>query len=1360
MSRSVAAHHAEWLSLIEVSGPFLTLPVLKRALPQGLEPTPPELARSLRAAYDEWHHDPTLHASWVRWVLADVCKLDDRMLVEGPAVPQRLAHRVGEHGVTLRPDLAVVDPAGDHQPRLLVRVLPPDSGLDQDVEADRWAANPLERMVELCRATGVRLGLVTNGATWTLVDAPHGGPAAFATWETAVWLDERISLDAFHTLVSARRFFGVAEGDTLEALLAESADAEQEVTDQLGQQVRQAVELLVDAFGRADRARDGQLLAGVAPQETYLAAVTVMMRVVFLLAAEERRLLPISDPTYQSSYAVSTLRGQLREQADRHGEEPLERRSAAWHRLLATFRMVHGGVAHENLRLPAYGGSLFDPDRFAFLEGRSTDQVWQAEPGQPLPVDDRTVLAILDAVQVLEFRAGSGVTEARRLSFRALDVEQIGHVYEGLLDHTAEQAEAAVLGLAGKHEAELAAEDVAAYDAGHDHDDVVGWLNEQTGLTPKQVEKRLGADLDAQDRALLLAACDNDEQLAMEIEPYAGLLRRDLRGLPQVWLRGSVYVTSGSERRTTGTYYTPKVLAEDMVRHTLEPLCYSPGPADGAERDDWRLRPARELLDLRICDMAMGSGAFLVAACRELADRLVEAWQTAEQAVGGEITIFGEPAADASDAEVVPADADDRALLARRVVADRCLFGVDKNPMAVEMAKLSMWLVTLAKDRPFSFLDHALRCGDSLLGVTELDQLTALHPDPARGRQLHEGTLFDYPAVWAPVIKEAVEKRRRLESFTVVSVGDAEAKARLHREADQALDALRIVGDVVIGAGVASANQSDDLLDSKLAGVAENVAKALDPDADEAERDIRLKDLRNRAEYWLDADRPVTALPRGTLHWPLEFPEVFLDRAEPGFDAVVGNPPFLGGKLISGPLGSAYREFLVDQVADGVRGNADLAAFFFLRGARLLSEDGNMGLLATNTIGQGDTREVGLDRLAQHDATIYRGWRSRPWPGGASLEIAQVWLHRGDWHGQPVLDDQPVRGITPSLDVQSRVTGAAHRLAASAGRSFIGSYVLGKGFVLPTEEAHALIEADHRNRDVLFPYLNGRDLNSRSDQSPSRWVINFGEMAEDEAREYPDCWRILEERVKPERMTKDARKYPRMVYEWWKFWNARSVLYDAVADLDRVLAMTRHSSTVMPAFVSTDFVYSDALTVFAHDDDALAGLLWSSFHVWWSIMKASTIGKGIRYTPSDCFETYPQPELTTTLATCGKALHYHRRALMIDRQEGLTATYSRLHDPDERSADIAELRRLHVALDDAVAVAYGWTDLDIAHGFWDTRQGTRYTIGEPARTEVLDRLLELNHVRHADEVRLGPGRRIPGSSSSGAPTGQLRFEAE
>ncbi|MGH7332159.1 MAG: Eco57I restriction-modification methylase domain-containing protein, partial [Candidatus Rokuibacteriota bacterium] len=536
----------------------------------------------------------------------------------------------------------------------------------------------------------------------------------------------------------------------------------------------------------------------------------------------------------------------------------------------------------------------------------------------------------------------------------------------------------------------------------------------------------------------LAIACDNDERLERRVRPFAGLVREDQRGYPVIIQAGSVYVTRGSDRRSTGTHYTPRSLTEPIVRYALEPLCYE-GPAEGRPREAWRLHPAGKLLTLKVCDMAMGSGAFLVETCRYLAARLLEAWEEAArqhpEAAG--ITPEGAVSTGALDERLIPKDTEERLALARRLVADRCLYGVDKNAMAVEMAKLSLWLITLQKDRPFTFLDHALRWGDSLLGVSNPEQIQWFHLDPRAGRQ---------PPLWSAVcagaLNTAVEKRRRLESFPVEEIRDAEEKARLLAEADLALASVKVIGDLVVGAGLATAGRRGKALDSALDEIAPILADAFDERQSVDERALRLSSLRERARGMLGGGTTAERVP---FHWPVEFPEVLSipESHRRGFDAIVGNPPFLGGQRITGILGTDYRNTLVAHLAHGQRGSADLCAYFFLRARQLLREGGTAGMLATNTIAQGDTREVGLEQLAADGCAIVRAVPSRKWPGTANLEVAQVWIRRGSWAGEHVLDDRPVQGITPFLNPPGGVSGKPYRLAANANKSFQGSIVLG-----------------------------------------------------------------------------------------------------------------------------------------------------------------------------------------------------------------------------------------------------------------------------------------------------------------------------
>jgi hypothetical protein len=1320
--RSAAAVHADWLSLVEPHGQFLTLPVLRRVLPDGLpradEPArldTRELARTLTDT-------EAARTTWLEFLLRDLLGWGP-YLKAGPEVPDQLSHTVAEHRVTLRPEYALLDPATGAA-RVLVERYPLGTRLDQRLPGEAWAASPIERTALLCRATGVPVGVVSDTRFLVLVWAPVGQTGGHATWDTTLFAEgaEARLVDALAAVLGARRLFAAATGDRLEDLLRESGDAQEELTRTLGRQVRQAVELLVAALSRADLDARGALLGDVAPHTVYQASCTVLMRLVFLLYAEERGLLPLGDPLYDEHYAASTLREQLVEVSDLAGDEPLELRSSAWHRVLATSRAVHAGIAHDRLRLPAYGGGLFDPDRFPFLEGRRTGEPWPTSPARPIPVDDLTLREILTAVQTITTRAG-GVTENRRLSFRALDVEQIGFVYEGLLDHSAVRAQTPVLGLVGRTgiEPEIRLPDLDE-QAAAGRDRLVAFLAEQTGRTPRQVTALLDGPLDADARRRLLAACDNDAALVERVTPFAGLLRDDLRGLPMVVPEGALYVTEVSTRRDTGTEYTPRVLADEVVQYALEPLVYRPGPAEGADPADWVLRPADEILSLTVCDPAVGSGAILVAACRYLADRLVEAWQREGNLPDG----YAPPPPGATGED------DELTVLARRAVADRCLFAVDRDPMAVEMAKLSLWLTTLAKDRPFTFVDHALQCGDSLLGVTSLDQVTAFHLDPDKGRRLHADLFGDLAAAIKPVVDEAIEKRRTLESLPVRDVHDAERKAALDGEASALLGEARTIADLVVGAALRSAGK-DTLMDQLLVGAAPRLRDALDTtDADE--RRARFADLAATADAWLNHGRPDRAPMRRCLHWPLAFPEVL---AEGRFDTMVGNPPFMGGQKLTGNLGVDLREHCVRWLADGTRGSADLVAYFFIRAAAVA--DG-FGLLATNTIGQGDTREVALDRLTKEGWTIHRAVKSEPWPGSATLEIAKVWSTQRRCHGLATLDANPVRAITSSLDPGGRVTGNPYRLAAAAGQSFQGSIIGGQGFSMSHDEALALIDQDPRSADVLFPYLNGEDVNSSPTQAASRWVINFFDWPEDRARRYAACYsralgvREFRHRKKPDGSW--AVRQPRRS-RWWQYAERAPALYTAIKGLDRVLVIAQVSRTIQPARVQANQVLAMMLVVFPYSDAAHLALLSSSLHSCWVLRYGSTMRTDLRYTPSDVFETFAQPPLGPDLDALGDELEAARKAIMLPRQIGLTKTYNLVHDPRVSEAEVEALRDVHRRIDVAVRDAYGWSDLELGHGFHETSQGVRWTISPAAQVEVLDRLLELNHQRYAEEVGQG-----------------------
>ena len=1377
--RSTAQQHRQWLGLVDTEGPFLSVPVLTDLYPQGIPGMSRERREVLRAAkpaldraWDTWDADRDSEATltsyrhardaWVDTVLTEVLGWDGLWTTAQDRPVLAETYRAASDGiqaVTVTPTGALM--RGEEVGALVLVTDPADSL--REVGQDGWATSPIDRVAAMLRAPGstCSIGVVTDGRWWAMVSAPREGSAASGVVDCQTWVEEPATRDAFCELLSVRRLVGGTAAQRLPRLFEDSVLAAEEVTEALGTQVRSAVELIVSALsdalldaaereapagresteGNDTGGETGNGPLGADPREVYEAVVTVMMRCVFLLFAEERGLLP-TDSLYTGGYGLATVLDALEARARDEGEESMDGTNLTWHRLLATSRALHGGVNAEDMRIPAYGGSLFDPERFPFLT--ATD----ASGTLLLTVSDRVMLHVLRSLQTARLKG----QETRRLSFRDIDVEQIGYIYEGLLGYTCTRAEETTLGLLGKEgeepEVPLSVLNELAERHAEDADlagAIIAWLKEdQPGAKPptlKALAKALtaGDTLPDADRALL--AVTRDEALRADLRPWIGAIRRDLRGRPVVIQRGGLVVTETPSRRNAGAHYTPRSLAEEVVRYALEPLVHSPGPHETDDRSQWQPVSSDRILDLHVADIACGSGAFLVAAARFLARELVEAW-TREGAL---------------QQSVRPADLERQAL--RKVVA-RCLYGVDINEMAVEMCKLSLWLVSLDEDKPFSFVDDKVFVGNSLLGLTDLRQLKAQHIDPvaATTQRLFE---LDRTGVYAEaldvnaVVKRVTDRRQDLAS-EVSSTDPARStttKQRLQHKNEEDLKLLTRVADAIVAVGLnlKTGAKPGKRLNEVYSDLAVALGRAFPTEG--VSDDSMLEAILERG---LTPTVPTDYKRWHCLHWPLAMPEV-MERG--GFDAIVGNPPFLGGKKLSSAMGQNLREWFVHALANGTAGNADLVAYFFLRAFSLLNGRGTVGLIATNTVAQGDTREVGLDRMVDSGFTITRAIQSRSWPSqSANLEFAAVWGTRDAVSPRTatVCDDAPVARISSLLEPAGRAEGRPERLAENTGAAFIGCYVLGKGFILEPEEAWEWIAEDPRNAEVLYPYLNGEDLNSRPDCSASRWVIDFNDWSQERAAEYKAPYRRLLRSVKPERQRVKpdgsyALRRP-LPERWWQYADKRPAMRKAIADLDEVLVIALVSNTVMPIRVPTGQVFSHALGVFATDSYAQQAVLSSSFHQYWAITYGSTLGIGARYTPSDVFETFPRPEPTAELEAMGRALDAERREIMLRRDLGLTRLYNLVNDPGLEAGtdpDVDRMRAIHVELDAAVAAAYGWEDLDLTHGFHTYRKMTRWTVPPATRVEILDRLLEENHRRAAAEAAAAAasGRSTGGSRS-------------
>lgn len=1240
--------------------------------------------------HDPW---PLLHQI-LRWSEGRVAGRDG-----GPPMPD-LSVLMPERNARIAPDWAVLTQNGE--PQLLV-MLRPELDPDGRGSDDEWEATPHQQLDRLVRETGVEIGLLVARNALRLVYAPKGETTGWMGWPLAPLgrNEGRVMLAGLKVALGRTRLFVGPSDQRLRPLLEESRRAQNEVSEKLSGQVLGALHELLRGLHAADPERI-ERLARVQPQHLYEGLLTCLMRLVFLLFAEDRDLLPTSREEdarqlWESGYSVRTLFARLEGDADLYFDVMRDRRGG-WGQLLAVFRLVHGG--YDNW-IKGRGGKLFDPDVFPFLEGREV-----GEDPCVLPVSDACVYRILEGLMTLPAQTRGGARE--RLSYRSLDVEQIGSVYETVMGFTAERAAERMITVSDTKGLPtfVPIPALLAKKSG----DRAKWLKENFAV--ELTGKRLSGMKTTADEATLLAALAEGQSRS----PHrAGAI--DLRGSPgqHPIPAGAPFLQPTDERRRSGSHYTPRELTHPIVAHALAPAFVRIG--EGAAPED--------VLNLKVCDPACGSGAFLVEACRQLGERLVAAW-------------VRHPA----ERPTIPPDEDEQ-LHARRLVAQRCLYGVDKNPMAVDLARLSLWLATLAREHEFTFVDHALKEGDSLVGLT-VEQLRVGNWDTQRKSQ--------------PIFTEFVDKALETARTGRQAIREAHddtpraVQERRHRRVEAALKDVRALGDAVVDAFFAAEGTS---------------ASRRRTSAEQRRQDVESWGSFHTPENWdrIEARANNQRARHGRpFHWPIEFPEVF-DRVNPGFDAIIGNPPFAGKNTISAMGGSLYIPWL-QSLHPGAHGNADLVAHFFRRAYRLLRDGGAFGLIASNTIAQGDTRASGLQpiladalpplppgaakaerqahaRLAadrsRGGGAIMRATKRLPWPGEAAVVVSVVHVAKGPAPA-PVLDGTEVERISAYL-VPGDFDASPERLEANAGRAFQGSILLGMGFTFddaaaakgeaePIARMHGLIEADPRNAERIKPYLGGEEVNTSPTHAHHRYAIDFedfplrrdpslpswfknegteacekrrrdwlragvvpGDYPDPVAADWPDLLEIVERRVKPDR---DRQNRDALRKRWWQYAEKRPGLIsflDANEVVCGTLFTSQHNTfSRLPANV----VFSNSVNITGSGRTLNLCVLQSRIHEVWTWYFSSTMEDRLRYSLTEAFETFPFPpgyEDDPVLEEIGRAYHDHRAALMVEAGEGMTRTYNRFHDPAERSSAIAELRALHDAMDHAVLRAYGWHDL-------------------------------------------------------------------
>ena len=685
LDKSEIKRHQQWIGFLQPNGLVVTPAVLLQAQAI-LNNQVGELQQTLTGVVGSFdplaNVDPFVSLEDMPRLFGELLEWPSEAVVglpNGQPLPGELEVYLKEYNETLKPTYAVKEyepEKGFGTWQLLIQVVDPDQDLDANVAEDKrnWQASPQIRMERLLRDSKVPAGLLTNGKVFRLIYSPRGESTGYLTFPVGPMLETsgRPILAGFELLLGKPRLFTNEYDRRLPALLRKSRQFQNQVSETLSDQVLEALYELLRGFQAANELSQQDLLKEPLandPQHIYSGLITCLLRLIFILFAEDRGLLS-SEEVYVRNYSLINLFQRLQGDNALYPDS-MDQRYGAWAQLLTLFHLIYDGGRHNRFSLPARHGYLFDPDRYPFLEGRKFGSaIGEKQFIRPPKVSDGVVNRVLEKLMVL---AGE------RLSYRSLDVEHIGSVYEKMMGFNLRVAEGR--SLAVKVENVPVAIDLDELLKTKPADRAK-WLKENAEIT---LNPKLSEELGK----------------AKKVEAFEEILdKRIAREVTRsIVPSGTLLLQPTEERRKSGTHYTPRQLTNPIVEKALEPILVQMGDKPTPD----------QILGLKICDPAMGSGAFLVEACRQLAEHLVQAWHLQ----GTKLQL--------------PPD-EDELLFARRMIAQRCLYGVDRNLIAVDLAKLSLWLATLAKDHAFTFLDHNLRHGDSLVGLN-LEQIRSFHWD-------------------------------------------------------------------------------------------------------------------------------------------------------------------------------------------------------------------------------------------------------------------------------------------------------------------------------------------------------------------------------------------------------------------------------------------------------------------------------------------------------------------------------------------------------------------------------------------------------------------------------------------------------
>jgi len=1104
--------------------------------------------------------------------------------------------------------------------------------------------------------------VLTNGDQWRLLDAKNLRKyEAFLEIDLIDLLkgqDDRLAAYLFHHIVRLEESLEKDEAtnkNKLDAFLEQSIQA----TEATEKYLKTSVSDNLNTPGGGDGIM-AQLCMGLVQaidpsgtraftdaerDEIYRNATYLLYRLLFIFYAEARNLLPMD----RDDYKAISLNRLVEDAYTVHlnpGNHAIQQTNL-WDQLNTLFNAIQ--YSDEYMGIPPYNGGLFENDDKTYLKKHKIANRFLAE----------TLVELAFITNEVE------ETPPDRIDYRDLSVRHLGSLYEGMIEYRLFIAEEELL-------------------ARRDKDGKVKYLN----------------------------ANENDRKQNDE-----------------VLQKGKVYFAqSPHERKATGTHYTAEDLVERLVKQTVlrllnerwqefEPnltlwlaeIDATPGETERRrlqDRVDSELEQfiENQVLSLRACDPAMGSGHFLVHIAHQMTNYILWVFTRTPWANDN-----------------INLDADHW----RKRIVENCLYGVDINQMAVELAKLSLWLATMQLGQPLSFLDHHLKQGNSLLGAS-LEEIEALLKQDDFSKATTKSAVAESKGQYMLVnqvrplqqkISEANTLLQKIASQIVTRAEDIHQQELDYDEVEKILAPYKRIGDLIVAQKMGLKISVTEL---------HTLAKAYES----------RNELNDAQKLWQNKIQILLA-DMHPLHWSLEFPIIFWSEKGIGFNIVIGNPPFLGGLKISGELGDNFLHYLKSTYLPSI-GKSDLCSYFLRNGFDKINMIGMIGFVSTNSIAQGDTRETGLEYIMKIGGIIHYAEKFVEWKGEATVEVNLVAISKGIEIPYCLLDNSPVPIISSWLD--DFVEFHPNKLAQNLNKAFIGDVVRGKGFIIDQPIIDYCLATDKKYQNCIFPYLIGEDVNNNLSYKAGRNIICFEDWTLDKAKEYPLLLEILEKTVLPER---EKIKQGREKELWWLFARYLKKIREATENMNRVLVRSLVSENHMLAFVDPRQILSCKLAIFAFENFYEFALLQSRIHEIWLRRYATTLRTDISYTVSNCFQTFPFPQTITELnkanaEKAGERFYQLRQKIQLNHHLGLTKTYNLFNNCDCRDIDIQDMRELQIDMDRSITSCYGWDDIDLQHDFYyNDRKKIRFMPSPAAQREIFTRLVALNQEIAAQEAAQG-----------------------